>query len=336
MTNGLWRVNLGLSETKSDPSLSESLGKPWAFSSTESSAAFLLLYSLYIRCSATSASRICFSVLSPSHRAKNVCLFYPHRSARVTECLFHRYVFHLSQLGGRWEDEEQDGALSTPRTHTPLLQILSCLQPHFQCLPSCIFGQNICLGFLQSSPLLYFLSIFFSDILSAVDSIFHPTCNFPLHFCPICPLISFFSHLKFFAISHFLPFGVLSPPPLLSPLHFHSHVSIFSTLNHSNPFISCTPALFSRPAASESFAISAAVIMHLFSFSSLFLHFPYFADFVCFHVPSCSLCVSVWWWTHHSWDGLCGPAPVQPSAAAHVSGPWSCAGGHHGRTGAHR
>ena len=93
-----------------------------------------------------------------------------------------------------------------------------------------------------------FLSILFSHILSAINTLFAPNLQFPLYFCSICPLISFFFHLNFYAISYFLPFGVLSPLLALCLFHFQSHVSIF-TLSHSHPFILHTPALSSQSAA---------------------------------------------------------------------------------------
>lgn len=95
-----------------------------------------------------------------------------------------------------------------------------------------------------SPPLLCsftFLSILFSDIPSAVGALlFPPKPAISALFLSRLSFDSFFFHLKFCAISHFLPFGVLSPLLLFFLFHFPSHVSIFSTLNHSHPFILCT------------------------------------------------------------------------------------------------
>lgn len=181
-----------------------------------------------------------FFVLSPSHRAKNVCLFYPHRSARVTECLFHRYVFHLSQLGGRWEDEEQDGALSIPRTHTPLLQILSCLQPHFQCLPLCNFGQNICLGFLNLLPFstffLYSFLIFFlpSTLFFTQPAISPPFLSFDFIFFPFKILCN----LSFLALWCSFSSAIVISSPFSLSCFYLLHIKSFQSFHllHSCTF----------------------------------------------------------------------------------------------------
>ena len=127
--------------------------------------------------------------------------FNPHRSARVSECLFHRYVLYLPELRERWEDdEEQDSSLSFPETHTPLLQTLVCLHALSFSSLSLIFAVRLLASLAKLfvsalSNCLPFSSFFFHFSFYIVLS--HSFCH-QHSFCPQ-PAIStlFLFHLSF-------------------------------------------------------------------------------------------------------------------------------------------
>lgn len=213
--------------------------------SIKSAAGFLLLCSfihgnflgLFFSISITSPKNVCFI---PTGLPESLSVYF------TGMC----FIFLSLEGGGRQMRSRRVFSAFLKPTHL-------CSKSSFVFSPSVLSlifivrllasSAKVFLSSLQSTPLLFFLLSLFFPYCSLTFFLPPALCfvpsnlQFPLYFCPVHPLISFFFHLMFYPISHFLPFGVNSPLLLLSLFHFLSHVSIFSTLNHSHPFILRTP-----------------------------------------------------------------------------------------------
>lgn len=147
-----------------------------------------------------STSWVCFFVFSSPHLKMFIC-FVPTGLPESLSVYFTGmgFIFLSLEGGGRMmRSRIVSSAFPKPT------QILFCLQASASSASFSVSAfwplQPVYLSQLSpiiSHPLLCsfpFLSILFSDILSAVSALlFPPDLQFPLYFCPVCPLISFFS-----------------------------------------------------------------------------------------------------------------------------------------------